>query len=346
MKKLFGPMTSENATQDCPQVENRPFPAFPKGPFRCIVEVSPKQVEASTTSSSFKNFLSHQLHNSKEDEHQAQALLIAAAVAVATSLIAGPTQAPEAHAFGLSSSSNLTKTITTTTTSQGADNVVVTPVSDGGVNIEKMKSVSVGNWYYEGRSEWAFLSNPKMVVPVGRITTPGGTVCSVGHIATKGADKYIITAGHCGTVGTEFGIRNATGRWVKIGTMENSFNVGGDDWGIIKISNDNYTQTKIPVDLPTGAPLAASEAASADAICVLGQSSGLSCGSYLRTPASGRLVIEGVSTHGDSGGTVFALVNDVMRPIGILEGGYDGTNELAVQPLDRIQVNEGVSVIF
>lgn len=250
------------------------------------------------------------------------------AIALATLIVTAV--APTSAAFAFSSSGGATNPITAPISAPVS--AVGTSSQQAIVSVTELSDVSAGDTYYEGSSDYAFLRNPQAVMPGARISTKSGVTCSVGYIASRSGKNYAITAGHCGQVGTEWGIRSAAGTWKRVGSVIKSVDTQDQDWAMLSIDNAAYSPS-LPLNVATGAPIAASEAYSADAICTLGQVSGLSCGVYRHRAPSGRLVVEGVASKVDSGGAVFAMRNGVAHPIGILEGGYSN-GSLAVQPLD------------
>lgn len=272
--------------------------------------------------------------------------LFAATVAVALTTIA----APQAAAFS-SGGSAATRALDNAQTTASVSNSVETvaaPVqaapAAASVEVEKMASVTPGA-IYEGSQDWSFLANSPVAMPGSKISTTSGKTCSVGYVAEYAEGMGIITAGHCGAPGEEFGVRNSSGTWMKVGTIVKSDNTDVADWALIKVENPALVSPSVPVNLSMGSTYSSSQAGEADAICVLGQVSGLSCGAFQYVAPSGRLVFEGVANHGDSGATVFALDNGVMHPIAILEGGYADSLNLASMPLEDVMPALGVTAI-
>lgn len=211
--------------------------------------------------------------------------------------------------------------------------------------VDKLSKLS-GEDHYSDTASWSFLSSSGKVVPGGKIVTKAGKMCSVGYIVEQAGVDHVLTAGHCGEVGTTFGYRNSAGTWTKLGNIVKSVNTADEDWALIKLETTKNVQSDLPVDNVSFSSrvMDADEAADADVICKLGQVSGLSCGKFSHVAPSGRVVFYGKATNGDSGGTVFAVKDGQLHPLGILEGGYNSSATLAVQPLDRIQNQTGASV--
>ncbi len=199
---------------------------------------------------------------------------------------------------------------------------------------------------YNDSSSFEFLASPGKIVPGGKILTQQGRTCSVGYVVSHNGTDSILTAGHCGPIGTVFGYLDKNRKWKRIGTIVEGRNDSEKDWSIIKLDGAAEMQTDLPINNITVSKdvMSSDEAASADAICKLGHVTGLSCGKFSHNSPSGRLVFYGNASNGDSGGTVFALKDMKLRPVGILEGGYSGSNSLAVQPLESIQDASGISL--
>lgn len=68
-----------------------------------------------------------------------------------------------------------------------------------------------------------------------------------------------------------------------------------------KIADHSIVSNQLPINAPTGDVFTADQAADSNAICILGAVSGLSCGADHYQAASGLIVFEATSTHGDSG---------------------------------------------
>lgn len=195
-------------------------------------------------------------------------------------------------------------------------------------------------------NDWSFLRTPGTFIPGGKITT-GTTACTTGYIVNVAGTKKVLTAGHCGETGTQFGYRTQDGTNHLYATISSNRRLDNSgDWALLDIAPNANITTELPIAASKGPMMASSEAATADAICVLGQVSGLSCGDYQHTTATGRIVFEANSTHGDSGAPVFALKNNTIHPIGILEGGYPNTNNIAAMPLDHATADLGITHVY
>lgn len=191
---------------------------------------------------------------------------------------------------------------------------------------------------YHDSTSWNYLSRPGEVVPGGSIVSEHGFVCSAGWIISKGGQMYVTTAAHCGDVGTDFGIINSQGYLVVFGEVtERAYNrTTGTDRALIRVDNPAMVNPDIPVhNFRYARKMSPAEVAQTrPTICVLGQTSGLSCGPYYSVDYFGRINFSAIATHGDSGGPVFALVNSSLYPVGVLQGGYENTNILAAQSLE------------
>lgn len=205
------------------------------------------------------------------------------------------------------------------------------------LDTDKMAATVAADSVYDSAYDWTYLRNAGVAFPGAKIST-GTIACTTGYVVERGGKDYILTAGHCGEVGSTWGVRDGQGKLIHVGTMAERQldSAKGVDWSLIAVENGALVSPDMPLDTPVGRVMNTAEAANADAICVLGQVSGLSCGAFQSVSASGRLVFESISTHGDSGAPVFALKDGVVHPVGILEGGYPNSKNLSALPLDSI----------
>lgn len=276
------------------------------------------------------------------------ATTIAAITAVVTGLVA-----PTASALS-SGGSTATRALNTVNVSAsataGAGNVQAAPVIEDTTPtitthaIDTTRMAAADGITADG-NDWSFLRTPGTFIPGGKITT-GTTACTTGYIVDVAGTKKVLTAGHCGPTGTKFGYRTQDGTNNLYGTVATQRLADGIDWELIDIAPNANITTELPINAPKGTMLGANEAATADAICVLGQVSGLSCGDYQRTTSTGRIVFESNSTHGDSGAPVFALKNGTIHPIGILEGGFPNSHNISAMPLDHAAADLGITHVY
>lgn len=184
----------------------------------------------------------------------------------------------------------------------------------------------------------------------GALVAASGGRCSIGFNATKGAARYIITAGHC----TELG-----GAWEDeegntIGNVVRSA-FPGDDFGLIEVSSPDWTQTSSvangngfeTVEGTAPAPIGAS-------VCRSGSSSGYHCGTVEAVNETvnygGGDVVDGLTRTdacaepGDSGGPYIAG----SQAQGTLSGGFGGCllgGETYFQPIGEPLAVYGLNLV-
>lgn len=267
-------------------------------------------------------------------------LAFAATLALAGALGCSGAQAAATSSFGGSSSApaftpapvNLAETVADVT----VDTVLAPRYNPPSRNLEvsKMSGVSAGQ-IYTGNADWSFLTSSPIAHPGAKISTPAGATCSVGYVVNYNGAQHLVIAGHCGTVGTEFGVRDVHGAWHKVGEVVQALNSNVEDEALVRVTDSFRVSPRVPMNLPIGDRWNRNQAAEADAICKIGYASGLSCGVFQYIAPSGRLVFEGKAAPGDSGATVFALKDGVAHPIATLEGGYSNSLNLAGIPLEH-----------
>ncbi len=189
-------------------------------------------------------------------------------------------------------------------------------------------------------------------------TMSNGFSCSVGFSATRGATRFMVTAGHCGTVGVNvFGFNGAS-----MGVVDGS-TFPSRDWAVVRITNgavwgstalvNNYAGGNVIVRGSTVAGIGAS-------ICRSGARTGYRCGTISATNVTvnyGGQVVTGLTQsnacggQGDSGGSW-------ITPAGQAQGVYSGGSFPAsgencsigapvnyFQPLNPILSNYGLTLV-
>lgn len=208
------------------------------------------------------------------------------------------------------------------------------------LDVAKMSGVSAGQ-VFTGSNDWSFLASSPIAHPGAKISTPAGSTCSVGYVVNYNSAQHLVIAGHCGSVGMEFGVRDIHGAWHKVGEVVQSLNGNVEDEALVRVTDSSRVSPHLPMNLPVGDQWSSSQASEADAICKIGYASGLSCGVFQYIAPSGRLVFEGKAAPGDSGATVFALKDGVAHPLATLEGGYSDSLNLAAIPLEHTAARFG-----
>ncbi len=149
----------------------------------------------------------------------------------------------------------------------------------------------------------------------------GGGACSAGFVAKQGANRFLITAGHCGAAGTAWKseVTPLYPNNLSIGTMvASNFGLAGD-WGAIAMTGywGENAQGGYFANWGTGNPLDQTYATRSPIVgsfgCRFGRTSGFSCGTVDQTnvtlPYVGGIVVgnlfraSGCARYGDSGGT-------------------------------------------
>ena len=114
----------------------------------------------------------------------------------------------------------------------------------------------------------------------GQAITTGGSRCSAGFNAFSGSTRYVITAGHCTNIGSSWnGVGGTLG--TRAGT---SF--PGNDYGIIRVTSSSAVSTPMVDRYSSGSDVrvtGASSAATGQAICRSGSTTGWRCGSVTAT---------------------------------------------------------------
>lgn len=271
-------------------------------------------------------------------------LTFAATLALAGALGCSGANAAAMSSFGGSSSApafppiGVSETIADVRVDTVAVPVYNPPSRD--LEVAKMSGASAGQ-IYTGNADWSFLASSPIAHPGAKVSTQAGSTCSVGYVVSYNGAQHLVIAGHCGTVGTEFGVRDIHGAWHKVGEVVQSLNSNVEDEALVRVTDSSLVFPHVPMNLPIGDRWNSRQAAEADAVCKIGYASGLSCGVFQYIAPSGRLVFEGKAAPGDSGATVFALKDGVAHPIATLEGGYSNSLNLAAIPLEHTAARFG-----
>lgn len=231
-----------------------------------------------------------------------------------------------------SESSESTTQRVTETTSVMADNV-------SEIGSDQMK-------VYHDRLDWLWLDRPGELMPGARIyNLTKNTSCTAGWFVGQEKRRFIITAGHCGSVGDEFGMMTDSGLQSFGNMLESEVNYVtntevGTDIGLIEINPESGIHWT--AEPPTGKIKDWLELPYIEhdkpTLCSLGATSGLSCGAYLETAQGGQFFINTIADFGDSGGPVYAVEPDGdMLAVAIVSRGsdYDKTRNgvMSIQPL-------------
>lgn len=201
---------------------------------------------------------------------------------------------------------------------------------------------------YHDSEQWQWLSYSGKVIPGGHIfnATTGGQ-CSTGWIVGQNRRSFILTAGHCGRVYDRFGIRDRNGNTALIGQMveKKDFSTG-QDYGLIEITNPRLVDPRLPNHYEvTGWRTVQWLNQQRPTICHLGYRTGKSCGQYLGVDDNGYIHFRGIVDHGDSGGPVFAVVNNTIYAVGVISWSQpSNATDVAAQPIEPAMVRWGLTL--
>ncbi|APT83957.1 hypothetical protein [Corynebacterium aquilae] len=208
---------------------------------------------------------------------------------------------------------------------------------------------------YRDSEHWAHLEAPGGLMPGGRIVNiTKGSLCSVGFMVLKDGRRYVLTAGHCGNQGDEFGYFRRdpnTGREsvIPFGRMVFSYQTAdyASVYGLIDAGNAPYLASPFKQG-KSGAPLAVSALPRYNPpVCRLGFRSGLSCGGFIGFEGRGVIRYYAIADHGDSGGPVYALINGKFHPVGMTSYGYTSrATQSFATPLAPIVQHFGLTVLY
>lgn len=178
-----------------------------------------------------------------------------------------------------------------------------------------------------------------------------GGRCSIGFSVTNGPASFVLTAGHCTSIGGVWSGPDST----PIGPVERS-SFPGDDYGLVRVDNPAWTPS--PLVASSGGPTAVTGAALAPvgaSVCSAGSTSGVTCGRLLATDQTvnyggGEVVSDLLRTDlcslgGDSGGSLVAGT----EAQGVLSGGttcfliFPG--ESYFQPVGEVLADNGLSLV-
>lgn len=156
--------------------------------------------------------------------------------------------------------------------------------------------------------------------------------CTLGYAASNAHhDRLAVTAGHCGTVGTD--VRDDRGNVIGTYTAVQPDDVSGHIYGysIIKLRNTVATSAAITRTLDLQQ---LGQADTGDRVCLFGTTSGRKCGTVTAiTPQAG--AIDGfLSEHGDSGGPIVRAADHAL--VGILISHSDKQGLTYFEPIANI----------
>lgn len=178
-----------------------------------------------------------------------------------------------------------------------------------------------------------------------------GGRCSIGFSVTDGVTDFVLTAGHCTSLGGVWSGRDMT----PIGPVERT-SFPGDDYGLVRVDNPVWMLS--PRVASSGGSTAVTGAAPAPvgaSVCSAGSTSGVKCGRLLATDQTvnyggGEVVSDLLRTDlcslgGDSGGPLVAGT----EAQGVLSGGttcfliFQG--ESYFQPVGEVLAANGLSLV-
>jgi len=163
----------------------------------------------------------------------------------------------------------------------------------------------------------------------GQAITTGGSRCSLGFNARSGSTRYVITAGHCTNIGT-----NWSGAGGTIGTRAGT-SFPTNDYGIIRVTSASAVSTPLVDRYSSGSDVTVTgprSAANGLAVCRSGSTTGWRCGSVTATNQTvcypqgcvGQMIRTNVCAEpGDSGGSLVTNPGSGTRvqAVGMTSGG-------------------------
>ena len=182
------------------------------------------------------------------------------------------------------------------------------------------------------------------------ITNSAGNRCSIGFNAVRGNTRYIITAGHCTTLGGTWSGPDGSA----IGPVAAS-SFPRHDFGLVEVTSRYWEQTH-DVETDSGYRSVSGEALAGvgDQVCLSGSTTGYHCGEVLSTDetvnyGNGEVVTGLTGTNvcaeaGDSGGS---FTNGAQAE-GILSGGNGGCllgGKSYFQPIHEVLATYGLTLL-
>lgn len=175
------------------------------------------------------------------------------------------------------------------------------------------------------------------------ISSTRSAICTDGfHGVNDRGVAVIITAGHCGEVGSVWSSNGGT----VLGTMtQRRFVKGGgeDDFAIIR----NAGNVGLGPTVRDGGTIKYVDRLGVpkrgQRVCTTGKTSGTRCGKITRVKSNGIIVTTILSKHGDSGGPLFRRIPDTRRVValGVLSYG-DTSTYSAFQRLSEVLNKTGI----
>ncbi|MGH3826389.1 MAG: S1 family peptidase [Pseudonocardiaceae bacterium] len=175
----------------------------------------------------------------------------------------------------------------------------------------------------------------------GAITTSSGGRCSIGFNAVRGATRYIITAGHCTSLGGTWSGPDGS----VIGPVAATL-FPGHDFGLVKVTSAHWVQTHdVDADDEELPVTGDAPAAVGDEVCLSGSSTGHHCGQVRSVDetvnygdgevVSGLTETNVCAAAGDSGGSFMSGT----QAQGVLSGGTGGCllgGQTYFQPIQQL----------
>ncbi|MGH3876286.1 MAG: S1 family peptidase [Actinophytocola sp.] len=163
----------------------------------------------------------------------------------------------------------------------------------------------------------------------GQAITTGGSRCSLGFNARSGSTRYVITAGHCTNIGT-----NWSGVGGTIGTRAGT-SFPTNDYGIIRVTSASAVSTPLVDRYSSGSDVTVTGPRSASTglgVCRSGSTTGWRCGSVTATNQTvcypqgcvSQMIRTNVCAEpGDSGGSLVTNPGSGTRvqAVGLTSGG-------------------------
>ena len=177
--------------------------------------------------------------------------------------------------------------------------------------------------------------------------------CSAGIPAHRGTTNMVISAGHCADTGsavtTDLAGRGGEIAGTVIYSQNGSIDAAGD-YSVLQMKDTIPLTSSIPGLSALSSALTADDLeTSYPDLCVLGTTTGLTCGSFVRVlPNRTAVEFRAPVDEGDSGGTVFAVRNDgTAVAVGTLVSYMDGDKTLAAaQLVAPVLQQQGLSLGF
>ena len=180
---------------------------------------------------------------------------------------------------------------------------------------------------------------------------PGSTnLCTAGPYVQRGAQRGILTTGHCGE--TNAAVWSADGK--RLGILNLSVDSGNTDVAFIALSGEQMsTRPVLAGDARTVKGIAPAAMLTANyhrtltavPICSKGTTSGERCG-RVNTMSGAGMEAFLVADHGDSGSTVWTVIDGGHYVVGLLRGQREAPPyETVIEPIETLLSTVGATLL-